>query len=121
MGFLITLILGIASNIAAFLFTEHYITGFHVTHDPLPLIMAAIIFGFLNTIIKPLLKFALGPLILLTLGLGFIIINALILYLLTLFTQAVTIDSTVSLFYAALLIGAANLVITLFRKLIIRK
>jgi putative membrane protein len=119
MRFLLTLILGVASNVVAFLVTEHYLPGFQVTDDPVPLIMAAVIFGALNLIVKPILKMALGPLILLTLGLGLVIINALILYLLTVFSSAVTIEGTITLFYAALIISVVSLVTTLIRKAII--
>jgi uncharacterized membrane protein YvlD (DUF360 family) len=52
----------------------------------------------------------LGPIIIITLGLGIIIINAIILYLLDYFLVQITISGLYPLIYATLIISVINLV-----------
>lgn len=119
MRFILLFLVSIGSNIVAFLLANRYISGFSVSEDLQTLILAAAVLTLLNWLVRPVLKLLLGPVILLTLGLGIILVNALILYILTQFPTGVTIDGTLSLLYATLLISAVNLVINLIVKRIV--
>ena len=67
-------------------------------------------FTVLNLVVRPILKLLLGPVIVLTLGLGLILVNAGILLLLDFFFDALTIQTTIVLLWAALALGLANIV-----------
>lgn len=70
----------------------------------------ALIFGLLNALVRPLLKFLTCPLIILTLGLFTIIINTLMLMLTSRVGQAIGIGLSVDGFWTAVL---GSLVISL--------
>lgn len=72
----------------------------------------------INLFLGPLLRLVLTPIIILTLGLGSVLVNALTLYLLDLLLPTITIGGLVALFLAALIVSAANLVIHFFAKII---
>lgn len=63
----------------------------------------------IHIFIRPLIKIALTPLMILTLGLAGILVNALTLYLLDLILPTVTIDGLVSLFFATIIVSLLNL------------
>lgn len=69
------------------------------------LILAAILFGILNTIIKPILVFFTLPLNILTLGLFTLVINAIILELTDYWMDSVTVDGFGIAILAALVIS----------------
>jgi uncharacterized membrane protein YvlD (DUF360 family) len=71
-------------------------------------------------LLKPLLALVLGPIILITLGLGIIIVNAIILYLLPILANhldflrgSITIQSIPALFLATIIVSVVNFVIHL--------
>ena len=106
----------VGSNIVAFLLANRWIDGFAISERLYDLVFAAVALTLLNWLVRPILKLVFGPVIVITLGLGIIIVNAIILYLLTQFTTSLTIDGTLTLLYATLLIGAVNLVINFIVK-----
>ncbi len=109
-------VFGIVSNIIALLFADYFIAGFSVNKELAQLIIAGGVFAILNILVRPLLKLILGPIIFLTFGLGIILVNALIIMSLDFLTEAVTIDSTLSLLYASLIISAVTLIVNLSAK-----
>ena len=111
------IITAIAVNALALWGASAYIQGFHIAGGPTKTIALAFIFTLLNFILKPILKLALGPVILLTLGLGLIVVNALILYILPLIANSIDflqgsikIETITALFWGTLLIGAVNFI-----------
>jgi putative membrane protein len=74
-----------------------------------------------NIFLKPFLKLIFTPLILLTLGLFTIIINAGILYLIDFSSVYITINGLPALLYGTLVLSAANLVVHWSVKLFIRE
>lgn len=97
-------------NLAAFWLANHYIDGFQITPGLNNFFVVAGIFTFLNIVIKPILKFIMGPVIILTLGFATFLINALMLFLLDKYLANITITGTLPLVYATLLIGFINIV-----------
>ena len=79
------------------------------------LVLAAI-FTLLNYILKPVLKLILGPVIIFTLGLGLIVVNMLLLYILDSLSKNLSIDGVLTLLYAAVIIGFVNFFIHLIFK-----
>ena len=75
------------------------------------LAIAAAVLTLINMFLRPLLRLVLSPLIVLTLGLGLIGVNALTLYILTKILPTVTISGLQPLLFATLLISVVNLVV----------
>jgi putative membrane protein len=77
----------------------------------------ALIFGLLNALVRPLLKFLTCPLIVLTLGLFTLVINALMLWLTAAVAERVGIDFRVadfwSAFWGALVISVVSAILNL--------
>jgi putative membrane protein len=115
MHFLGAILLAVLTNLAGLIAAAHYIIGFHlVVTDWKLLLEIAAIFTVLNVVLKPILKLFLGPLIVLTLGVGMILVNAAVLALLDFLTPALSIAGIAPLIEATLLIAAVNFVIDLF-------
>ena len=89
-----------------------------MTNDTLKLAGVTLILTLLNFFIRPALKLLFGPIILLTLGLGIIAINGIILYLLTISVNhldvlrgSIIIETIPALIYGTLIITAVNWII----------
>src|SRR3989344_6381477 len=109
MKFLLRIILSVLANVAAFIVTAHFLMGFKISYDFKNLLIAGIVFALINLLIRPVFKFFFMPAIILTLGLGIIVVNAAMLYLLTIFTNTVIIQGTLTLVLATFIIGLVNL------------
>jgi putative membrane protein len=81
------------------------LTGSSTTRQILTLLIVALIFGVLNAIIKPIFAIVTIPLILLTLGLFLIVINACMLLLTSWLAGLLNIGWNVDGFWTALLGG----------------
>ena len=113
-GFLIkTVVNGIALWVAALA-----VSGISLgEEDPslstrlLTIVLVALVFGLINAVLKPIVKFFAFPAIVLTLGLFTLIINAAMLWLTSWFSQQVGLDFSVDNFFWTSVIG--GIVITL--------
>lgn len=72
----------------------------------------------INLFIRPFVKFVLTPVIILTLGLGSFIVNALMLYFLDFLLPTVTIEGLVALALATLVVSISSLVIHFSAKIV---
>ena len=75
------LILRILINAAALWVAVRFVPGIAYTGAPLMLLCVAVVFGVVNTIVKPIVTLLSIPAILLTLGVFLLVINALMLWL----------------------------------------
>src|SRR5262245_10123624 len=73
------------------------------------LLAAAVVFGLLNTFVKPILKLLTLPLAVITLRLIWFVVAALILKLTALIIDSFDIHGIVALFWATLIVWAVNL------------
>ena len=109
--------LAVAINAGGLIACAYWVPGFSlVTADFKAVLIAAAILTALNLLLKPVLKLVLGPLILVTLGLGLIIVNAVILYALDYLSSALTIHTTLALLEATLVFTAINFIFHLATK-----
>ena len=110
---LIFLANGIALYVAGMMLPEislsQTVEGFAATGGVLTLI---------NLLIKPLIRLALGPILLLTLGLGSVLVNVVTLLSLDVLLPTITIDGLTNLLMAGLIVGISNLVISLTARFI---
>lgn len=110
------LILAVAVNFVGLLSAVYFVSGFKVAGGFRELTILALILTGLNLLIKPVLKLILSPIIILTLGLGLIIVNMAVLYVLDILSSALTIETIAALFYSSLIIGFVNFIFHLATK-----
>ncbi len=77
MGFVVQLVV----NAAALWVATRLVPGVSYQGGPLPFLVVALIFGVINTTLRPITKLLTCPLILVTLGLFALVVNGLMLWL----------------------------------------
>jgi putative membrane protein len=103
MRFLARLVLnGLAILIAAWL-----LPGIHIT-SPLSALLAGVILGFVNAIVRPVLFFLTLPLTLLTLGLFIFVLNAICFGLTAWLVPGFSVDGFFSALFGALLVSIVS-------------
>jgi putative membrane protein len=85
--------------------------GVSFNHSFWTLVWSAAVFGVLNTILKPVLKFITFPLALLTLGIAWFFVSLFMLYLTQLIIGAFTIDGFWTYVWATIIVWAVNLIL----------
>lgn len=110
----------ILGNAFALWLANHWVPGFILSANLLQLLVIGLVLAVLNFFLKPLLSLILGPIILITLGLGIIIVNAIILYVLPILANhldflrgSITIQNIPALFLATIIVSVVNFVIHL--------
>lgn len=98
-------------NASALIITSDIVPGFHVNGYATALI-AALVLGIINTIIKPILIFLTLPLTIITLGLFTFVINAVVLWLASQIVPGIFIDSALSAILAALVLSVVSTILT---------
>jgi len=111
MKILARLILFSIANAIALIITDKLIPGISITNNIQAFFSLSIGLAFINLTIKPILKFFFSPLIVLTIGLFTIIINAFLLYLLDFLNSNLKINTLTDLVMATLIIGFINLLV----------
>jgi len=109
------IILSIANALGLWIVSE-VVPGFFIQQDIYDFLYVVLIFTALYIFLRPILKVVLSPLILVTLGIGFIFVNVLILYFLDFLTDKISVTGLLPLFYASLIIGFVNMLFGLFIK-----
>lgn len=99
-------------NVLAIWMAYIFIPGFIVNGGLKEFVVAGILLGLFNLIIKPIIKLISAPLILLTLGLFTIVINAFLLLLVDYLLDFVIIQTYGALFWATVVIGIVNMIAT---------
>jgi putative membrane protein len=86
----------------------------------LSFIWLALIFGLINALLRPLLMLLTCPLIILTLGLGTLLINTLLFYLAGVIGQAFNVGFTVDGFWQAFLGALVVSIVSMVLSLLLR-
>jgi len=105
------LVLLAVANAVAFLAANQFIAGFSFSGDFVALVTAAGLLAIVQVFVRPILSLFFGPLILLSLGLFSIILNAGLLLVLDKANSALTIGGYIPLLLATLVVSAAHFVI----------
>ncbi len=106
------LIFSFFSNLIALLVAVYFVDGFKIVPNSIDFAIVAGIFTLINIFIKPIFKLILSPIIIITLGLGIILVNALMLFILDIISLDITITGIMSLIYATLIISLINILIS---------
>ena len=110
------LILKLLINAAALWAAGELIGGIDLEGDFWTILLVALIFGVVNTLIKPLLKILSFPVIILTLGLFALVINAAMLALTAQVSEALSIKDFWSALLGAIVITVVSAVLNTFVK-----
>ena len=97
-------------NAVALLLVSHLVDGFHVS-GLMSALFAVIIIGFFNATLGLLLKFITLPLGILTLGLFFLVINAVVLWFSSKFVPGFAVTSFRAAFLGALALALIQILI----------
>src|SRR2546423_14138228 len=98
-------------NTMAVLVAVYIVRGIHYK-KPLDLVAASLLLGILNAVLRPFLLFLALPLLIFTLGLFMLVINALMLYFVGfLLKPSFYVDGFASAFWGALIISIVSLVL----------
>jgi putative membrane protein len=111
MGFLIRLVV----NAIALICVTYLVPGIHVSGFVGALI-AALILGIVNAILRPVLVLVTLPLELLTLGLFTLVINALLFWLVGALHVGLTVDGFWPAFWGAIVMSIVSWLISLFTR-----
>jgi putative membrane protein len=88
------------------------VPGFNFSGGIKEFLMAGTILGLLNLTVKPILKLISLPIIILTLGLFTLVINALLLWLVDYIFDFVSISDIVTLVWATIVVVVVNMIIS---------
>ncbi|MBK7092489.1 MAG: phage holin family protein [bacterium] len=89
-----------------------WIEGIHFEGTPWQMVLVALIFGIVNAIIKPIVKFFTFPFIILTLGLLTLVINALMLMLTAAMTPILRVDGFWPAFLGSIVISLVSMILS---------
>jgi putative membrane protein len=93
------------------LLVSQIINGVHVRDLPAAL-LAALVLGIVNFLVRPILILITLPVTILTLGLFLIVINALMLELTSMLVSGFVVQNFISAVIAAVLLGIFNLLVS---------
>lgn len=116
MHFISKIIFSFLVNLIALMAAAQFVPGFTMSSNIESLLILTAIFSLINLIIKPVLKLVFSPFIFLSLGLFSLVINAIILKLLDIWSVNIAISGISALIYSTLLITAVNLILTFIAK-----
>lgn len=109
MGFLVRLVV----NAAALWVAAHLVPGIGVTGLP-PLLLAALVLGLINAIVRPVLLVLTFPLTLVTLGLFIFVLNAFCLWLTSRLVPGFEVQNFWAAFLGSLVISIVSWLLTAF-------
>lgn len=109
-------ILRILGNSVALYAASWFVAGFSFTGGIKEYAIAGVVLGLLNMLVKPVLKLISMPVIILTLGLFTIVINALLLWVVDYIFDFVTIESIVALVWATIVVWFVNMIVSALTK-----
>jgi len=109
-------IIQILLNGVAILLVARIVPGIHYQGDWIYLLLTGVVFGLLNLTVKPLVTILSLPVVVLSLGLFFIVINGFILYVAAWLLDGLTIDGCGAALLGGLVLALFNWVVRAFDK-----
>jgi len=98
----------ILANSVGLLVAAHLLPGIHYEGSFAYLLLAGLVIGLINLLVRPIVAFFSFPLIVLTLGLFYLVVNALMLYLAAALLSGLSIDGCGQAILGALIMGLVN-------------
>ena len=85
-----------------------FVDGIELSGTLWQVLLVALLFGLINALIKPLFQFFAAPLIVISLGLFTLLINAFLLWLTSLLTDTLVVSGFWPAFWGALIISGVS-------------
>lgn len=104
----------IALNGLGVVVAAYLVPGIHYSGDILYLLLTGLVIGALNLLVKPLVTLLSLPLIVLTLGLFFLVINGLMLLVASALLSGLDIDGCLPAILGGLVLGIFNWLVRAF-------
>ncbi|HEX2645118.1 MAG TPA: phage holin family protein [Thermoanaerobaculia bacterium] len=104
-------ILQVLANALGIYLAAEFIQGIHYTGNIVTLLVAGLVLGLINLLVKPIISFFSFPFIVVTLGLFYLLINGLMLYLVAYLVRGFSIDGCLPAILGGLLIALLNWII----------
>ncbi len=114
MRFILHFIISFIGNAIALVLAAHFIGGFSLMPDLVSIASVAVLLTIANVVIRPILRIILTPVIIITLGLFNLVLNAGLLYAVDILSSSLTISGLPTLAYATILITVVNLAVHIF-------
>ncbi|HYG63519.1 MAG TPA: phage holin family protein [Thermoanaerobaculia bacterium] len=108
---MIRALLHIAANAGGLVIADRVVEGINYDGDLLNLLLAGLVIGLINLLVKPIVSFFSFPLIVVTLGLFYLVINGLMLYLAAYLLRGLSIDGCLPAILGGLIIAVLNWVV----------
>lgn len=109
---MVSFIIRIIGNSVALYVASLFVAGFSFTGGIKEYAIAGAVLGLLNMTVRPVLKIISLPIIILTLGLFTLVINALLLWTVDYIFDFVIISDIVTLVWATIVIGVVNMLVS---------
>jgi len=113
------IIVRLVSNIAGLWIANYFVAGLVIASSGTgfkEFIIAGTLLGLLNLVVKPLLKLVSAPIILITLGLFTLVINAIMVLAVDYILKFVTIQSLGALIWTTIIVSIVNIMATSLTK-----
>ncbi len=94
----------------ALLLVAHFIPGITIT-GLLPALLAAVVLGLLNALVRPILVILTLPISILTLGLFIVVINAALFQLASIFVVGFSVDSFLTAVIGSILVSIVSSIV----------
>ncbi|WP_149241815.1 phage holin family protein [Dyadobacter sp. 32] len=107
------LLIRLVISTLAILVAGHLIPGIHVA-SLTTAIVVAIVLGILNTFLKPILQILALPITILTLGLFYFIVNALIIYLASKMVDGFVVSDLIAALLFSLVVSVVSGILGMF-------
>ncbi len=109
------LVIALILNALALIITSKIIPGFTIEGVGVA-VVAALVIGVMNTLIRPILSFLTAPINLVTLGLFSFVVNAVILYLASLLVPGFNVDGAIPAIAGAVVLALTASVLSFLVK-----
>lgn len=110
------ILLMIIVNALVLIVAANYVPGFYLNPSLKLVFGAALLLTIINIFVRPVLKLVLSPVIFLTLGLGMVLVNGLVIYLLDILSPNIKIEGLIPLIYVTLIFSVVNFIFHLATK-----
>lgn len=107
------LVIRLFINAVALWVAARFVPGIELSGEFLPILLVAAVFGLVNALIKPFVLLLSIPVVVLTLGLFTLVINALMLMLTAAMVGALSVEGFGAAFLGSLLISIVSLLFSL--------
>ena len=104
-------IIKVLVNAAALWVAARFVPGIDLTADIWQILLIALVFGLINTFLKPILKVLSLPVIILTLGLFAIIVNVILLAITAALMEGLTIDGFLPALLGSIVISIVSAIL----------